>query len=364
MKKLISSVVCLIIVSGLCSCAGTQKAKILQLSEYVDTVTTDNYVLDIFEDYAEIVEYKGTDKELVILDEYESLPVMSIGDYAFKDVSSVKSVTIPSSVLRIGEYAFSSCKNLEEVVFKNGVSEICCNAFENNSKLKSINLPDSLVYLGAMAFFDCSNLENVTVPKGLSDIGAGAFAYTQWIESADEEFVFAGDNVLISYKGADTEVTLPDNTKQVSAFFENYTLKKVICNKGLESIGEMCFSDCNMLEGIELSDTLKRIEKKAFIWCQSLKDVELPSSLTEISDEAFSDCVSLKNITVPSGVKIVGYAVFQRCEALKDITFENSSLKLEEKLFSNKNNNVTVHAKYGSSLEDYCKENGYNFEAV
>lgn len=364
MKKLISLVVCFTCVFSLFACSKEKSPEQLPQSEFVDTKVTDNYVIDLYEDYAEIVEYTGKSEEVEIISEYESLPVKSVGDFAFKNLNDLKKVVVPSSVLRIGEYAFSSCKNLEEVVINNGVTEICSNAFEFCASLKSINIPDSVVAIGSMAFFDCEEIESVTLPRKIDKIGGGAFSYTKWESSFNEDFVFVGDNVLVAYLGSDEEVTLPDNTKHVSAFYENYSLKKVVFNKGLETVGDKCFCDCGELEEVLFSSTVKTIGNNAFVWCQSLKNIELPSSLKKIDDEAFSDCISIEKITIPSSVETVGMQIFQRCDGLKDVTFENPSLKMEHKLFSNKNVDVTVHASAGSIVEEYCKKNEYKFEAI
>lgn len=340
------------------------KVELLKQSEYVETATTENYIIDIFKDYAEIVEYIGKSDEVEVISEYEDMPVKSIGEYAFKDLESLKSVVIPSSVLKIGQSSFSGCKNLETLEIKNGVTEICRNAFEDNTSLKSVVIPSSVIYLGSQCFYGCENLEKVSISSNLKNIGGGAFAYTKWLDSFKDDFVFAGDNVLISYKGEETEVKLPEKTKQVSAFFENYFLKKVVLNESLESIGERCFSDCGVLNEIEFCDNVKMIGKNAFLWCQSLKRITLPESLETIDDEAFSDCAILEEIIVPKSVKTVGMQIFQRCENLKDITFENGNIKLEYKLFSNENKFAVLHAAAGSSVEKFCREKGYNFQAI
>lgn len=364
MKKYISLFLCVLCVLTLFSCSKTREKNILKPSEYVDTAMTDNYVLDIYEDYVEVVDYTGEDEELVIIDEYDSLPVKSIGDYAFKDNLKLKSVTIPSSVLKIGQYAFSKCKNIESIEIGKNVSQICNNAFESCKSLKSIVIPSSVVDLGAVAFLMCEELEKVSIPDQLDNIGAGVFAYTTWLDSFEDEFVFAGDNVLIDYKGDDTEVSLPEKTKHVSAFFEKFELKKVVFNKGLKTVGDMCFSDCGELEEVVFSDTVETIGEKAFVWCQSLKKLDIPSSVVTIEDEAFSDCVGFTEFTVASGVRNVGLNAFRRCESLKDIYFENSDLHLEYKLFGNEGKAVTLHAKAGSAIEEYCKKQGFKFESI
>ncbi len=57
------------------------------------------------------------DTDIVIPDEYEDLPVRSIGKYAFYDCNSLTSITIPDGVTSIGDWAFSGCNSLKAVYY-------------------------------------------------------------------------------------------------------------------------------------------------------------------------------------------------------------------------------------------------------
>ena len=89
------------------------------------------------ESYA-VADYTGTSTEVVIPSVHEGLPVMSIGQYAFRGCSGLTSVTIPDSVTSIGDSAFSGC-----------------------SSLTTVTIPDSVTSIGFGAFSDCSGLKYV-----------------------------------------------------------------------------------------------------------------------------------------------------------------------------------------------------------
>ena len=73
--------------------------------------------------------------------------VTSIGKYAFRDCSSLTSVTIPNSVTSIGDFAFESC-----------------------SSLTSVTIPNSVTSIGSYAFHGCSSLTSVTIPNSVTSI--------------------------------------------------------------------------------------------------------------------------------------------------------------------------------------------------
>ncbi|MDD7292821.1 MAG: leucine-rich repeat domain-containing protein, partial [Clostridiaceae bacterium] len=73
--------------------------------------------------------------DVVIPDTLGGYPVTNIGDYAFRDCTSLTSVTIPDSVTSIGRDAFYRCTGLT-----------------------SITIPDSVTSIGKDAFLGCTGL--------------------------------------------------------------------------------------------------------------------------------------------------------------------------------------------------------------
>ena len=128
------------------------------------------------EDTIEITKYIGESENVIIPQTIGSRRVSYIGDGAFANCSSVKSVVIPDSVTAIGSRAFISCSQLEEVTLSSRLSSVGAYAFAGCPKLKTITLPDSLVAIGNNAFSVCSELSSVTVPPGVVSIGEWAFA--------------------------------------------------------------------------------------------------------------------------------------------------------------------------------------------
>ena len=103
--------------------------------------------------------------------------VTSIGDYAFYDCDSLKSIIIPNSVTSIGSEAFYGCKGLTSVTIGNSVTSIKSSAFYNCSGLTSVEIPNSVTSIGVNAFGGCSGLTSVTIGSAVGTIGSNAFAY-------------------------------------------------------------------------------------------------------------------------------------------------------------------------------------------
>ena len=80
--------------------------------------------------------------------------VTSIGDYAFNECSSLKSINIPEGVTSIGRYAFSGCSSLKNITIPSSVTSIEERAFYECSSLKDINIPSSVINIGGIAAID------------------------------------------------------------------------------------------------------------------------------------------------------------------------------------------------------------------
>lgn len=85
----------------------------------------------------------------------------SIGNYAFKYLSSLESITIPDSITSIGNYAFRDCYKLQSVIIPNGVTSIKEATFYNNYELASVTIPDSVISISDVAFKNCQSLANI-----------------------------------------------------------------------------------------------------------------------------------------------------------------------------------------------------------
>ena len=72
--------------------------------------------------------------------------LQKIGDSAFDYCKSIKSITLPSTVVDIGDGAFYGCSNLKEVILNEGLQKIGDEAFCHCTSLKSIKLRYLTIY--------------------------------------------------------------------------------------------------------------------------------------------------------------------------------------------------------------------------
>ena len=109
--------------------------------------------------------------------------ITMIGESAFYDCNTLKSVNIPDSVTTIGDRAFFYCERLTSVNIPESVTTIGFQAFDRCIRLTSVTIPDSVTMMGEQAFRDCWSLTSLTIGNSVTEIGDSAFYYCEKLTS-------------------------------------------------------------------------------------------------------------------------------------------------------------------------------------
>ena len=245
--------------------------------------------------------------------------VTSIGKYAFRDCTSLTSVTIPSSVTSIGSYAFEDCTSLASVTIPSSVTSIGDYAFSGCTSLASVTNSSGVTSIGDYAFSGCTILASVTISEGVNSIGDYAF-----------------------YKCTSlTSVTIPSSVTSIGdyAFYFCTSLTSVTISEGVTSIGHAAFWVCTSLASVTIPSSVTSIGSYAFKSCTSLTSVTIPSSVTSIGYHAFMSCTSLASVTIPSSVTSIGQYAFGDCTSLVSVYIVSRPI-LDFRVFY-KSNNIT-----------------------
>ena len=102
--------------------------------------------------------------------------VKFIGSEAFKDCTTICSITIPNTITNIDSSAFENCSGLLSITFSSSTSApsqlyaIGTSAFKGCTSLNSITLPESVQHIDDGAFQNCTNLSSVTVKRDTASI--------------------------------------------------------------------------------------------------------------------------------------------------------------------------------------------------
>jgi len=210
-----------------------------------------------------------------------SLPVTSIGDYAFQWSTTLTSVTIGTNVTSIGNYSFDNRTNLISLTIPNSVTTIGAGAFTYCPRLTNFAIPDSVTSIGDYAFNSCSGLTSVTLPSGVASI------------------------VYLEFDGCSslTNVSIPDS---------------------VTSFGSHAFDSCINLASVTIGGSVTNIGDDSFLYCYSLKNVTIPDGVTSIGYMAFAECTNLTSVTIPSSVVGFGSNVLILCTGLANVYFEGN----------------------------------------
>lgn len=101
--------------------------------------------------------------------------------------------------------------------------------------------------------------------------------------------------------------------------FWDSSIRTVIVEMGVTSIGDNLFNNCPNLTSVTLAPGVTYIGKMAFCCCEGLTQLKLPATITRIEKEAFYGCSNLTTINCPKSVTSIAARAFASCDSLKEI---------------------------------------------
>ena len=214
--------------------------------------------------------------------------VTSIGLNAFIG-SGLQTVSIPGTCT-VGTFAFSNCPDLVEVVFCEGVTTCLSNTFRYCTSLKYVTLPTTMTSIGLNAFRGCTALERVVCKASTPPTTTG----TQTFSAKGQADLFVPIGTVSAYQSAD----IWKDFKSISEMPTEVIIDGITYHLNDDGTATVIAGDYSSLtrvaipaEVTTLSGTysVTTIAAGAFADCYQLSPIALPESLTSIGDGAFAN---------------------------------------------------------------------------
>ncbi|MBR2875746.1 MAG: leucine-rich repeat domain-containing protein, partial [Clostridia bacterium] len=202
-------------------------------------------------------------------------------------------------VLYIGNYLIEAKDDISGAYsIKNGTKCIATAAFSDCGTLKTVTMPSTLVSICDNAFTNCKTLTKAIIPASVKILG---------------DYIFTGCKSLkiVSDKDTTSEVvTTPKSVTTITydEFMGCESVKKVVIPYGVKAISPFAFSGCKSLTSITIPSSVKTIGYSSFDDCNSLKKVTIPSSVTEIAYRSFGYVYSYDDYSTTIS-KVAGFTI-------------------------------------------------------
>ena len=180
-------------------------------------------------------------------------------------------------------YTYRSTGANETVTTPSTARTIAGGAFKNNSTIKTLTISDGIRYVSDYAF-ENSAIESVKIGKFFSNMGVGIFKNCTKLVSVEFTYAYNVASLGESMFEGCTALKTIDLSTLVS-------LKEMQAN---------AFKGCTSVESFTFNDNFLAVGKSAFEGCTSLYSVDFGTSdksqFTQIDERAFAGCSSLRRI--------------------------------------------------------------------
>ena len=107
-------------------------------------------------------------EHITIPEAYNEIPVTKVVDDGFKDVTTVKDITLPASIASLGTNAFYGCTNLKTIDLSH-VKAFGDSAFYGCQSLEAADI-SAATSLGTSLFQSCLALKSLAIPSGITSL--------------------------------------------------------------------------------------------------------------------------------------------------------------------------------------------------
>ena len=252
---------------------GSDNTYLTNATWHYNASASDEYVYSIESDKVIISQYLGAGGDVVVPDEIDGCPVVSVGS-TFRNCDSITSITIPNGVKEIGGYSFEGCDNLLSVTFNGNIDYIGGWTFYGCNRLASLTVNGSVGSIGDSAFYQCASLSSIEITNGVNSIGEFTFCDCSALSS-----ISIGSNVTSIGQSAFNDTAFANNEinwENGILYLDGYLIET-----------EMSIRSCYIKEGTTL------IADKVFDLCRNLTTIFIPNSVNYIGVNGFTNLTTV-----------------------------------------------------------------------
>lgn len=259
------------------------------------TIVIDKIKYNISDGSAEVVGFIDDPTDVVIPSTLNvgdsNISVTKIGDYAFENCMTLKSIYLPSSIESLGEFCFLGCSNLENVHLSEKIQTLPTAAFDHCRSLKTLELTKNIKYIDR-SVFAYSGLEYFYVPSYMQlnqyDCPLSLMPDLKKIEIDDDHPDWLIYDECLYHKGLNKLCVVPAKRSGAALHFKD----------GIESIDAFAIYNVESLKEIIIPDNVKRMGFNSISDCVNLEYLVLPRGCS-FNESCIRNCPSLGYVYIP-----------------------------------------------------------------
>lgn len=194
----------------------------------------------------------------------------------------------------LGTGLFRSCQNLKHISLPMTAVKIEKDAFADCSSLRSLSVPASVLEITPSA--GCTSLESI-------DVSPANVSY-----SCSDGVLMSidGRKILWFPMGKKGEFVLPATVESLGNYaFRDCSIEKIVLPEGLTQLGQCLFYDSKVKE-VVLPNAMEQLPTGTFQNCNHLKIVRIGAKMKLLSEYAFDGC-QLSDLYVSANMPPVCY---------------------------------------------------------